>query len=137
MIHLNFFGPFFVFAIISALALAEDNCKIKYKNCPSRNNNYEICLGVSFDDYPEKPEETIVLKRAAGRCSYKGHFLDQEESIRSNLPVRAHGTCTPGESTTDLGVIDLILHNSNLMTYARYNNTRFVYFLSHFMKSVS
>ena len=115
MTHLNFFGSFFVFAIISALALAEDNCKIKYKNCPSRNNNYEICLGVSFDDYPEKPEETIVLKRAAGRCSYKGHFLDQKENIRSDLPVRAHGTCTLSEATTDLGVIDLILHNSNTL----------------------
>ena len=114
MIHLNLFGPFFVFAITSALALAEDNCKISYKNCPSAKNNYEICLGVSFDDYPEKPEETIVLKRVAGRCSYKGHFLDQKENVRGDLPVRAHGTCTPGESTTDLGVIDLILHNSNV-----------------------
>ena len=105
MTHLNFFGSFLVFAIFSDLALAEDNCKISYKNCPSGKSSYDICLGVRFDDYPEKPDETIVLKRTLGMCSYKGHFLDQEESIRSDLTVRAHGTCKPGESTTDLGVI--------------------------------
>jgi len=122
MTHLNFFGTFFVFAIISALALAEDNCKISYKNCPSGKNNYEICLGVTFDDYPEKPEETIVLKRAAGRCSYKGHFLDQKENIRSDLPVRAHGTCTLSEATTDLGLTfvheycDGVWHNNLVKT---------------------